>query len=226
MPSSRQDTTVTINNAATGNPTQITVYAAGNGGKVHDISGGIGSIFGSIASIVVNIAAAVFPETGLPYLAAALDAASAGQDFSNGQDLQGVLNLAEAVANGITGAVGAPSPGSAPTTLQATAQVITTASQAVGGVYGIVQSAQSGNAAGILAGALEAAAAGAAGIGMAYGGSTQATLNQLAAALGTAGLTTMASAFASGNVGQGLVDSLNLFLPAVAQAFANVSPDR
>ncbi len=59
------------------------------------------------------------------------------------------------------------------------------------------------------------------GIGLSYGGQTQ-TLNLISAALGSAGLATnMASDFASGNLGQGLLDSLNLYLPAVAQAFAN-----
>jgi hypothetical protein len=81
---------------------------------------------------------------------------------------------------------------------------------------------ETGNALGILAGALEAAAAGAAGIGLAYGGQTQAELNAVATALGTAGIaTSLASDFASGNLGQGLVDSLNLYLPAVAQAYVN-----
>ena len=99
--------------------------------------------------------------------------------------------------------------------------MLNAAAQGVGGVYGAVQSAQNGNAAGILAGALEAAAAGAAGIGMYNGGQTQAIMNALSVPLGTAGIaTTMASDFASGNLGQGLLDSLNLFLPAVAQEYA------
>ena len=64
------------------------------------------------------------------------------------------------------------------------------------------------------------------GIGLSYGGQTQ-TLNLISAALGSAGLATnMASDFASGNLGQGLLDSLNLYLPAVAQAFANAQSNQ
>ena len=142
--------------------------------------------------------------------------------LSNGQDLQGLLTLAQAVAAGITGGAGGTAPG---TPAPVSAQVLNAAAQGVGGVYGAVQSDQNGNAAGMLAGALEAAAAGAAGIGMLPGTRTQ-TLNLISAALGSSGIATnMASDFASGNLGQGLLDSLNLYLPAVAQAFANASTD-
>jgi len=109
------------------------------------------------------------------------------------------------------------------TSAQVTAQVIGTAAQAVGGVYGIVQSAENGNALGILAGALEAAAAAASGIGLVPGNQTQ-TLSQIATVLGAASVATnMASDFANGNLAQGLIDSLNLYLPAVALANANSS---
>jgi hypothetical protein len=109
--------------------------------------------------------------------------------------------------------------GAALTSAQVTAQVISVAAEGVGGVYGIVNSAQNGNGVGILAGALEAAAAAAAGIGMLPGTQTQ-TLNTISAALGAASVATnMGSDFANGNLAQGLVDSLNLFLPAVAQAY-------
>ena len=143
--------------------------------------------------------------------------------LSNGQDLQGLLTLAQAVAAGITGGAGGTAPG---TPAPVSAQVLNAAAQGVGGVYGAVQSDQNGNAAGMLAGALEAAAAGAAGIGMLPGTRTQ-TLNLISAALGSSGIATnMASDFASGNLGQGLLDSLNLFLPAVAQAFANTQSNQ
>ncbi len=210
-PSSRQDIEQTINNAQTGNPTQITVYAAADGSKVHDVSGSIFGLIESALGAILNVAAVFFPESGLPFLAAALDTAEAGQAFSNGEDVQGILSLAQALGMGASG-LG----------YTQTAQIVAAATQGVGGVYGIVQSAQNGNAAGILAGALEAAAASATGIGIYEGGQTQQTLNALAAALGTAGVATaVANDFASGNVGQGLVDSLNLYLPAVAQAYIN-----
>jgi hypothetical protein len=87
-------------------------------------------------------------------------------------------------------------------------------------VYGVVTSAQNGNAAGILAGALEAAAAGATGIGIYDGTQAPAALADIAAGLGEAGVATaVLGAFDTGNLGQGLVDSLNLYLPEVAQAF-------
>ena len=210
-PSSRQDLSVTINNAVTGNPTQITVYAAGDGNAIHDIDPGIGGYIESAFSTVINILAVVFPETGLPFLAAAVDGAQAGQAFANGEDIQGVLSLAQAVGMGATGFGDLP-----------TGQIISAAAQGVGGVYGVVRSAETGDAAGIIAGALEAAAAGATGIGIYEEGQTQATLNAIAAGLGTAGVATaVAGDLASGNVAQGLVDSLNLYLPAVAQAYAN-----
>ena len=143
--------------------------------------------------------------------------------LSNGQDLQGLLTLAQAVAAGITGGAGGTAPG---TPAPVSAQVLNAAAQGVGGVYGAVQSDQNGNAAGMLAGALEAAAAGAAGIGMLPGTRTQ-TLNLISAALGSSGIATnMASDFASGNLGQGLLDSLNLYLPAVAQAFAKAQSNQ
>lgn len=64
--------------------------------------------------------------------------------------------------------------------------------------------------------------AGAAGIGLSYGGQMQMALNLISPALVSAGIATnMSSDFASGNLGQGLLDGLNLYLPAVAQAFAN-----
>jgi hypothetical protein len=224
-PGRRQDMSVTIHNASTGNPTQITVFAAADGSTIHDVAPGIFSTIEGAISIVLDIAAAATGQDYLYYAAAVVDAARAGQDFSQGQDLAGILSLAQAVAAGITAAAGGTS---ATTPAPPTAQILNAAAQGVGGVYGIVQSADSGNAAGILAGALEAAAAGAAGIGMAYGGPTQATLTNLASTLGTAGIATnMANDFASGNLGQGLVDSLNLFLPAIADDYiatqANIS---
>ncbi|WP_428488422.1 beta strand repeat-containing protein [Rhodopila sp.] len=233
-PGSRQDMTVTINNAATGHPTQITVYADGDGSTIHDVAPSIGGYLESAVSIALNVAAAVSGQAYLYFAAAALDAAKAGQDFSNGQDLQAVLSLAQAVAAGITGAAGTLTTAGT-LTPPLTAQIITAAAQDVGGVYGIVQSAENGNAAGILAGALEDAAAAATGIGLYDGGQTQAMLQSISTVLTTAGLaTTVASDFASGNLGQGLVDSLNLYLPIIAQDYVatqatitpgTVSPD-
>jgi len=220
-PSSRHDITVTIANPVAGNPTEVTAYAGG-GGSIHDTTPGLLSYIEPVISLALNITAAVTGQAYLYFAAAALDAVQSGQAFSNGQDLQGLLDLAQAVSAGITGGAGGTLPGTPP---PVPAQIINAAAQGVGGVYGAVQSAQSGNAAGILAGALEAAAAGAAGIGMLPGTQAQ-TLNLISAALGSAGIATnMASDFASGNLGQGLLDSLNLYLPAVAQAFANASTD-
>jgi hypothetical protein len=216
-PSSRHDITVTIANPVAGNPTEVTAYAGG-GGSIHDTTPGLLSYIEPVISLALNITAAVTGQAYLYFAAAALDAVQSGQAFSNGQDLQGLLDLAQAVSAGITGGAGGTLPGTPP---PVPAQIINAAAQGVGGVYGAVQSAQSGNAAGILAGALEAAAAGAAGIGMLPGTQAQ-TLNLISAALGSAGIATnMASDFASGNLGQGLLDSLNLYLPAVAQAFAS-----
>jgi len=186
-----------------------------------------GAVLGESAiSTVVDIAAVVTGQYYLYLAAAAIDAAEAGQAFSNGQDVQGLISLAEAVSAGISGATGGTVPlgtvSTAPlTTAQVTAQVINTAAQGVGGVYGVVQSAETGNGVGILAGALEAAAATAAGIGIYSGpGQTQQTLNLVSAALGGASVATnVASDFANGNLAQGLVDSLNLYLPAVAAAY-------
>ena len=231
-PSSRQNMTVTINNAATGNPTQITVYANGDGSTIHDVAPNVfGEVLGAI-STVVSVAALVTGNAYLYYAAAALDAANAGEDFSNGQDVSAILSTAAAISAGITGGAGG-TPGTTPPPVSA--QIINAAVQGVGGVYGVVQSAETGNGVGILAGALEAAAAAASGIGMYEGGQTQAMLNSVATALGTIGLATnVGSAFASGNIALGLEDSLNLFLPALAQDYqqtqasitpGSVSPD-
>jgi len=60
----------------------------------------------------------------------------------------------------------------------------------------------------------------AAGIGMLPGSQTQ-TLNAISTAPGAASVATnMGSDFANGNLAQGLVDSLNLYLPALALANA------
>ena len=216
-PGTRRDMTVTIHNAQTGNPTQITVYANGNGSRIHDVAPNVfGQVLG-IISTLVNVAAVVSGNAYLYYAAAALDAANAGEDFSNGQDVSAILSTAAAISAGITGAAGGTL-GTTPPPVSA--QIINAAVQGVGGVYGVVQSAQTGNWAGILAGALEAAAAAASGIGMYEGGQTQAMLNAVATALGTIGLATnVSSAFASGNIALGLEDSLNLFLPALAEDY-------
>ena len=225
-PGSRQNMSVTIKNAATGNPTQITVYANGSGSSIHDVAPSVLSYVESAVSTVVDIAAVVTGQYYLYYAAAAIDAAEAGQAFSNGQDLAGILSLAQALSAGITGGTGGTVPLGTTSTVpltdaQVAARVISVAAQGVGGVYGVVQSAQNGNALGILAGALEAAAAAATGIGLVPGNQTQ-TLSGIAAALGAAGIaTSMASDFASGNLAEGLVDSLNLYLPAVAAAYGN-----
>ena len=124
------------------------------------------------------------------------DNVQAEQAFSGGENVQAILSLAQAVgmrANGFGAAQ--------------TAQIVSAAAQGVG----------NGNATGVLAGALEAAAAGAAGIGLYNDGQTQAMLQSISTALTTAGVATaVASDFASGNLAQGLVDSLNLYLPIIA----------
>jgi hypothetical protein len=227
-PGSRQDMEVTINNAATGNPTQITVFADGDGSTIHDVAPSIGGYIEEAVSTLVDIAAVVSGQYYLYLAAAGIDAIEAGQAFSSGEDVQGLLSLAEAVSAGISGGTGGTTPlGTtstvSPTTLQTAAQVINVAAEGVGGVYGTVQSAENGNAVGILSGALEAAAAAAAGIGIDDGpGQAQQTLNLISAALGAASVgTNMGSDFASGNLAQGLIDSLNLYLPAEALANAN-----
>jgi hypothetical protein len=208
---------VTINNPYTGNPTQVTVYAGG-GHSVHDYAPSVVNYVESAIGVLVNIAAIYFQQPEFYWAAAAVDAAEAGQDFSNGEDLQGILSVAQALSAGITAGAGGTVGGVAP---PVSAQVINVASEAVGGVYGIVQSAENGNGAGILAGALEDAAAAAAGIGIYQGGNAQQTLNLVSTALGAASVATnMGEDFANGNLGQGLVDSLNLYLPAVALAKA------
>ena len=58
-PSSRQDLSVTINNAVTGNPTQITVFATGDGSSIHDVAPSVFSSVESVVFIVVDIAAVV-----------------------------------------------------------------------------------------------------------------------------------------------------------------------
>ena len=203
------------------------MYADGDGSTIHDVAPSVFGYVEAAVSTLVDIAAVVTGQPYLYYAAAAIDGAEAGQAFSNGQDVQGLLSLAEAVSAGITGGTGGTvplgtTPTVPPTSLQVAAQVVDVAAEGVGGVYGAVTSAENGNAAGILAGALEAAAAAAAGIGTAYGGtSTQQTLNTISAALALASVSTnVGSDFANGNIGQGLVDSLNLFLPAEALASA------
>ena len=145
---------INIHNPQTGNPTQITVFANGGSSAIHDVAPSVFGFIESAVSIALNIAAVVTGQAYLYFAAAAIDAAQAGQAFSNGQDLQGILSLAQAVGAGIGGAAGIGAGGSVATTPIAT-QVINAAVQGVGGVYGVVQSAQTGNAAGILAGALE-----------------------------------------------------------------------
>ncbi len=223
-PASRQNDEVTI--SSNGTPTQVTVYTNGTC-TIHSLNGGITGYIEEAVSTLVSIAAVVTGQWYLYYAAAAIDAAQAGQAFANGQDLAGILSLAEAVSAGILGGTGgtAPlgtTPVPAPTVAQTVAQEINVAAEAVGGVYGVVKSTETGNAIGILAGALEAAAAAAAGIGIEAGpGQAQQTLNLISTALGAASVVTnMGGDFASGNLAQGLVDSLNLYLPAEAAANA------
>ncbi len=224
-PASRQNAEVTI--SSDGVPTQITVYTNG-GCTVHSLNGGITGYIEEAVSTLVSIAAVVTGQYYLYLAAAAIDTAQAGQAFANGQDLAGVLSLAEAVSAGILGGTGgtAPlgtTPVPAPTVAQTVAQEINVAAEAVGGVYGVVKSAETGNGIGILAGALEAAAAAASGIGIYAGpGQAQQILSTISTALGAASVATnMGGDFASGNLAQGLVDSLNLYLPA--EALANAS---
>lgn len=57
-PGSRGDLSVPINNAATGNPTQITVYANGSASRIHDVAPGVWWYVEDAVSTAVNIAAA------------------------------------------------------------------------------------------------------------------------------------------------------------------------
>lgn len=246
-PASRQDASVTINNSYEDCQTQVTVYANGSGGTIHDIdNSNPWTYVEEVASTILNVVAVFVP--ALAPLAMAVDAAEAGQDFANGKDLQGILSLAQAVGAGLAGAAGAIQAAALATagegeaigaadaasvlqgmelsqSLQTAAQAVSAASQVVGGIYGAVTSAEDGNDFGIVAGALEAAAGAAAGIGV-YDPDLQQTMNALAQDVGTAGIVaSMAGAFESGNIAQGLIDSLNIYLPAVAQAYASEPSD-
>ena len=241
-PSSRPASlTATIDNGYEGCQTQVTVGADGSG-SIHDIADSPWSYVEEVASIVINVAAMFCP--ALVPLAVAIDAAQAGQNFANGQYLQGLLSMAQAVGVGLGGAAAGiqnealalaaqgEAIGAADAvavmhgietadSLATASQVVTAASQVVGGAYGVVTSAESGNGFGILAGVLEAAAGAATGIGMSSGDAAfRAEMTTLAQDVGTAGIAAgMAGAFASGNIVGGLIDSLNLYLPAVAQTF-------
>ena len=201
-----------------GHETKVTVFANTldpfGGATYHDIDPGIGGILEVAGLAVLNIAAAVFPETGLPYAAAAADAAEAGKDFANGQILDGILQLAAAAGTFEIGLGGGNSLSGA----TQTGKVILTAAEGVGGVYGAVQSAQSGDALGVLAGVLEASAAVGSGIGQYSSDKGVVTLaNQLrnGLAIASTALTT-ADAFSKGNIAGGLVSSLSYILSNVA----------
>jgi len=88
-PGSRHDLSVTIHNAKTGNPTQITVFAAGDGSAIHDVAPSVFGYIESAISTVVAIAAVVTGQYYLYLAAAAIDAAEAGQAFSNGRTCRG-----------------------------------------------------------------------------------------------------------------------------------------
>ncbi len=247
-PGSRQDMSVTINNTIEHCQTQITVYANGSGGRIHDIASSPWTIVEQVVSTVVNVAAVFFP--ALAPVAVAIDAAQAGQAFANGQDIQGLLSLAQAVGAGLGAAAGAIGDSAAlaaeggvvgdaeanaladqielASNLQTASQMVNAATQVVGGAYGAVTSAQNGNAFGVLAGVLEVAAGAASGIGASSGDTAyQQAMATLAKDIGTAGVAaSMAGAFTSGNVTQGLLDSLNLFLPAVAQAYISTQTNQ
>ena len=227
-----------------GHETEVTVYPTntdadlGGTATFHDIDPGIGGIAEAFGVAILNVAAAVFPETGLPYAAAAVDAAEAGKDFSQGQVIEGLLSLA-AAAGGVEGAVG-------DTEVQ---QIVNTAAEGVGGVYGLVQSAQSGDPLGIVAGILEAAAASASGYGLSRlggnplgfpstpTGSTPVNpftglldpgltnfSQTLSSYLGVASTAvTVSDAFARGDVASGLLSSLGPALSQIALDFSNDS---
>jgi hypothetical protein len=118
---------VTIHNAATGNPTQVTVYADGDGSTIHDVAPSVFGYVEEAVSTAINIAAALTQQPEL-YLAAAaaIDGAQAGQAFSQGRVLQGVLSLAQAVAAGVNVAGYA-----------STGQVISAAAEGVGNAAGL-----------------------------------------------------------------------------------------
>ena len=179
----------------------------------HDIDPGIGGLLEAIGLAVLNVAAAVFPETGLPYAAAAADAAEAGNDFANGQAISGVLSLASAVGEfgiglgAVNQVVGA----------SATGQAVLTAAQGVGGVYGAVQNAQDGDALGVLSGVLEATAGISGGIAQTTNGTVNTLATQIEAGLNIAGTAiTTAAAFEQGDLAGGLITSLGAIFTQVA----------
>lgn len=211
-PGNRQDMSVLIANPVKGNPTQITVYASGYGSSIHDTSPNPWTYVEEAISTVVNIAAVVTAQPELLAVAAAIDAAQAGQAFSNGQDVQGVLDLLQ--AGGF--AAGSLQLGQLQT-------VLALAAQGAGGIYGVVTSAETGNGVGILTGLLEAAAASAGGL--AFDSTTvadQAALSSISQLLSYAAIgTTFGNDLANGQLAQGLIDSLNGWLPNLVSASVN-----
>ena len=205
-----------------GHTTEITVYPGTNDHygdvRFHDIDPGILGILEAVGTVILNVAAAAFPETGLPYAAAAVDAAEAGEDFAKGNVLGGLLSLVSGAGQFEIG-LGKVNDIAGATT---TGHVLLTASQAVGGVYGAVIGAENGDALGAVAGTLEAIAAVASGIGQ-Y--STDADIvslaNEVRSGLNTvSSVLTTADAFASGNLAGGLIQSLGLILSNVAADFS------
>jgi hypothetical protein len=131
---------------------QVSVGVDGSASE-HDLSTNPLAKAAGFAAALLNVLAAAFPYTPLPEIAAAVDAAQAGEAFANGEIANGLLDLAQSVAFVL------PQFGYADL-----AKDIRLVTQAVGGLYGATQSAQSGNGPGIAAGLLEAAAAGASSI--------------------------------------------------------------
>ena len=217
-PGSRADMSEKV--AVNGHETEVTVFASATNtsdATFHDIDPGIGGILETIGVAILNVAAIAFPETGLPYAAAAADAAVAGQDFANGQILDGILQLASAAGSFEIG-LGGGNPLDAATQ---TGRIIDTAAEGVGGVYGAVQSAQNGDPLGVLAGALEATAAVASGIGK-YDPSVADFANKVSAGLSSASVAlSVSDAFAKGNLAGGLISSLNAVLSNIAGAYAD-----
>ena len=207
-PANRQSITQKISIA--GHETKITVNPDttdpyGNA-TFHDIDPGVLGIVETVGVAILNIAAAIAPESGLPFAAAAADAAVAGEDFANGKVLDGILSLASA-AGAVAGATG----------FTATQQVINEAAEGVGGLYGAVQSAENGDLLGVIAGVLEA------GAGIA-GGLQQLKLvdptftQEVIQGLKTASLVvSVTDAFKEGNIASGLVSSLGPVIQGLSE---------
>ena len=155
----------------------VTMGAAGNIVAKHEHPNGIGQILEEVAGAALNVLAVIpGPDVVAAPLAVAWDLSQAGEDFSQGNVLGGVLNLGSAAGVGIVGAAqGAFGSGAAQdlgtifgaTTvagLRAIGTGVLEGTALVGGVSGIAQGVASGDPVAIAAGGLEVASAGLSGL--------------------------------------------------------------